>query len=74
MIDVKELERNFIESRKSHNQCKNLKPGDKGYLDENPNLISFTYNKGAGAMVIDLEQFNKFSKAKQKKILDLMKR
>lgn len=58
MIDVKKLEKDFIERR-----------GD----NPPENLMAFTYKtkSGSGAMVIDMDKLNKLPKSKQNKIMKL---
>lgn len=73
MIDTLAMERDFIARRKQYNEFNNLKPGDKDYLDENPELLIITYNNGKGAMVIDQEELMKLPKANQNKIFNLHK-
>ena len=58
MVDLKKMEENFIAERDARGL--------------NTHLLSFTYKEGKGAMVIDMEAFNKLPKAKQAKILKLM--
>ena len=55
-----------------YEKCEPFRLKDKP-LDENPALISFTYNNGTGGMVIDQESFNKLPKGTQNKIINLFK-
>lgn len=73
MIDTEQMAKEFIERRKAYNQCNNLKPGDKDYLDENPQLLLITYKDGKGGMVIDQESLSKLSKGVQTKIFNMHK-
>lgn len=72
MLDIKKVKEEFIEERKKYNRNKNLFPGHKDYLDENPTLLTATYNNGESCIVVDMEALKTLPASTRNKIFKLI--